>query len=376
MAEIELRNVGKAYGAQRVLEGVDATFEKGSFSVVFGRPVSGKSVLMRLIMGLEPVDGGQVWLQGGDVTRAPAGTRNIGYVPQSFALYPHFRVADNIAYPLTLAGRRRDEIRPKVERLAQKLRITHLLTKYPNQLSGGEKQRVALARGMIKDTTVFVLDDPLVGLDFKLREQLFVDLRDMLSEVDGTFVYTTSDPLETLALADQVYVLDDRRIQEQGPLEELYYRPRQVRTLQQLGFPAANLVPGELSQGECRTPLGAFPHAGEEATGPRQVWVGFRPESVRFTDGETGPGLRADALTALREDLGAETLIYFESAGHRLVGAWSNGGPAPVSTERFTFGVPADALLVYDRGSGESLDTFSDRRSPGEKTLSRGEVHV
>jgi ABC-type nitrate/sulfonate/bicarbonate transport system ATPase subunit len=182
-----MENIRKSYGSERVLDGVNLRFERGRFSVVLGSPVSGKSVLMRLIMGLEPPDNGRVFYRGQDVTAQPAGLRNFGYVPQSFALYPHYRVFDNIAYPLILAKKKTD-LKARVEKVAKKLRIDHLLSKYPNQLSGGEKQRVALARGRIKDSSVFILDDPLVGLDFKLRESLFVDLRDMLSEVEGSVI--------------------------------------------------------------------------------------------------------------------------------------------------------------------------------------------
>ena len=371
MAEIELRDVSKAYGEHRVLDRVSATFAQGSFSVLLGPPVSGKSVLMRLIMGLEPVDEGSVWLRGKDVTRTAAGTRHIGYVPQSFALYPHYRVIDNIAYPLALAGRSRDQIRPPIEKLAQKLKITHLLEKYPNQLSGGEKQRVALARGMIKDTSVFILDDPLVGLDFKLREQLFVDLRDMLSEVGGTFIYTTSDPLETLALADQVYILDEGRIQEHGPMDEMYYRPNHVRTLQLLGFPAANLISGEAQDGRCRTALGEFAVDLFDST-PRRLTVGFRAESIRFQTERSVEDLRATGRTLLQEDLGAETLIYFEAGGTRLVGAWSNAAPAPVRAEGFSFTVPGPELLLFDAETGERVIAGNARAGVAEARSAGG----
>lgn len=369
MAEIELVNVSKSYGPHRVLHGVSAAFARNRFSVVLGPPVSGKSVLMRLIMGLEPVGAGTVLLRGKDVTGEQAGTRCIGYVPQSFALYPHLRVGDNIAYPLTLAGRKRSEVRPQVETLARKLRITDLLEKYPNQLSGGEKQRVALARGMIKETSVFILDDPLVGLDFKLREQLFVDLREMLSEVDGTFIYTTSDPLETLALADHVFILDEGTLLEQGELNELYYRPRQVRTLQLLGFPAANLVPGELRGGRCRTALGEFSVPGFPG-GVQRVVVGFRPESILFGVPAGYQSLHGTGHAMLREDLGAETLIYFEVNGVRLVGAWSNGQATPVGGDTVPFAVPVEDLLCFDADTGENVFS-ADSLAAAAPTFSR-----
>jgi ABC-type sugar transport system ATPase subunit len=173
MAEVELQDISKSYARKSVLKKVDLQFEKGKFSVVFGSPVSGKSVLMRLIMGLESADSGSIFLRGREVTHHAAGVRNFGYVPQSFALYPHYRVFENIAYPLTLARKSKETIRQRVEPLTKKLRIEALLDKYPSQLSGGEKQRVALARGIVKDSDIFILDDPLVGLDFKLREQRF-----------------------------------------------------------------------------------------------------------------------------------------------------------------------------------------------------------
>jgi ABC transporter len=135
------------------------------------------------------------------------------------------------------------------------MKIDGLLDKYPNQLSGGEKQRVALARGIVKDSDIFILDDPLVGLDFKLREQLFVDLRLMLSEIDGTFIYTTSDPLETLALADDVFVLDQGEIVDQGSVDQVYEEPSSLRAFQLLGFPGANTMSGSLAHGICGLPL-------------------------------------------------------------------------------------------------------------------------
>jgi ABC-type sugar transport system ATPase subunit len=351
MFEVELENISKSYGSEPVLDGVNLRFERGRFSVVLGSPVSGKSVLMRLIMGLEPPDRGRVLYRGQEVTAQPAGLRNFGYVPQSFALYPHYRVFDNIAYPLILA-KKKANLQARVEKVAQKLRIDHLLSKYPNQLSGGEKQRVALARGMIKDSSVFILDDPLVGLDFKLRESLFVDLRDMLSEVEGSVIYSTSDPLETLALADDVFVLDDHRIIESGSLDQLYEEPHQARTLQILGVPAANFIEGKLTGRICTTPLGECEiEVAEETAASRAVRIGVRAEDIRFQDLGTSY-LLGEGRVLLREDLGAETLLYFEAGGLRFVGFWSNGEAAPIQEEQFKFGVDPSSLHVFDAGSG------------------------
>jgi ABC-type sugar transport system ATPase subunit len=356
MFEIELQNISKSYGSTTVLAGLDLAFEPGQFSVVLGSSVSGKSVLMRLIMGLESPDAGKVLFRGRDVTHEPAGWRNFGYVPQSFALYPHYRVFDNIAYPLALAKKDKNRTREQVHRVASKLKIEHLLQKFPVQLSGGEKQRVALARGMIKDSSVFILDDPLVGLDFKLREQLFVDLRDMLSEVEGSVIYTTSDPLETLALADRVYVLDGKRVIESGAINEVYDAPRQLRTLQLVGVPAPNLVSGQLIGKICQTPFGQCElEVSAETADPAPIQVGFRPEAVRLGE-ETVSPLSAEGKVLLREDLGAETLLYFESASSRLVAYWSNREAAPVSGDRFKFSIDPGSLHVFDGVTGKRLN--------------------
>jgi ABC-type sugar transport system ATPase subunit len=364
MVEVELQNISKSYARKKVLKKVDLKFEKGRFSVVFGSPVTGKSVLMRLIMGLEPADSGAILLRGNPVTHLPAGARNFGYVPQSFALYPHYRVFDNIAYPLTLARKSKEAIRKRVEPLAEKLRIHALLDKYPNQLSGGEKQRVALARGIVKDADIFVLDDPLVGLDFKLREQLFVDLRVMLSEIDGTFIYTTSDPLETLALADDVFILDTGEIIDQGTVDQVYEEPSSLRALQMLGFPGANTMPGELVGEVCRSPFGNFNVELIAAADPgpiREVTIGFRPEAVIFGSAATRPGtLSIDAQELLREDLGAETILYFEAAGGRYVGFWSNGLAAPQLEKVFRAGLGSRDLLIFETETGRQIGRGKD----------------
>ena len=356
MTEVELRNVSKKYGHKLVLENVCLQFEKGRFSLVLGPAASGKSVLMRLIMGLEAADSGEVWLRGKNLTRETAGARNFGYVPQSFALYPHYRVFDNIAYPLLLAKETKAGVRDRVELLARKLRIDRLLDKYPNQLSGGEKQRVALARGMIKDSSVFILDDPLAGLDFKLREQLFIDLRDMLGEVEGTFIYTTSDPLEAQALADDVYVLDDHRVIESGTLDRVYDSPMTLPSLQLLGYPAANVMPGEMQATICRTPLGEFEVELQDSfSDSKEIQVGFRPEAVEFGSAIATSALVTEARALLREDLGAETLLYFEAASCRFIGYWSNGSTPPITSDRFKVGIEHSDLLVFDRQSGRRI---------------------
>lgn len=378
-AAIELRGLAKRYGRKTVLDGLDLVLPPGQFSVVLGPPAGGKSVLMRLLIGLEQPDAGHIFFRGEDVTARSAGERYFGYVPQSFALYPHYTVYENIAYPLTLARRPAADIRRRVQEIAARLRIDHLLQKMPNLISGGEKQRVALARGVIRDAPVYVLDDPLVGLDFKLREQLFTDLRDMLasSAHGSTFVYTTSDPLETLAMADRVFVLDRGRVVDGGPVDEIYERPGHLRAFQLLGYPTANTFPGQALAGpapgtlRCRTALGDFtlePTPGAATDGvPRDgqaVTVGVRPEhlSVSFDPpadpASAGGCLEFTAAETLRENLGAEQLLYLDANGMPLVACWSDPS-RPLPPERagntLTVRIPPAALNVFDPADGHRL---------------------
>lgn len=323
---LEFQRIAKGYGRHTVLGDLDLAVPAGVFAVVFGPPASGKSVLARILMGLEKPDAGQVWLRGVDVTFSAPADRNIGYVPQSFALFPHLNVRDNIAYPLKLAGADRGETNAVVARAAEMLHITDLLAKRPDQLSGGQKQRVAIARGIAKRTDVFVLDDPLAGLDFKLRERLVDDLKTLQDQTSATFLYTTSDPLETLILADQVAILDSGRIVETGKPERLYSQPQHVRCMALLGFPRANLLEGELVPGpsgpSCQTVLFSIPIelTSREALGSGRVEVGFRPESLTLQRAESTASAATSSISfpatvLLREDLGGEEIVYLDCGG-------------------------------------------------------------
>ena len=226
-AIIELKNLMKTYrGKQPLLQNLNLTVEDKDFKVVFGLPGCGKSVLMRMIMGLERPDAGEVFLRGREVSNVNPGEHNIGYVPQSFALFPHQTVYQNIAYPLTIQKRPKDEIDAEVHRVAKMLSIEELLVKKPEQTSGGQKQRIAIARGIIKHTDLYIFDDPFVGLDFKLREQLVYDLRDLREKLDTTFVYTTSDSSEALQLSKSISILHSGRVMETSDPFTLYDAPQ------------------------------------------------------------------------------------------------------------------------------------------------------
>jgi ABC-type sugar transport system ATPase subunit len=363
---LQLEGISKTYGRTPVLTDLSFAANEGELTVVFGPPASGKSVLMRILTGLEKPDAGRIVLRGEDVTHEPPAERNIGYVPQSFALYPHLSVRSNIAYPLDLAGVPQAESREVVANAAAMLKIDEHLDKTPDQLSGGQKQRVAIARGIAKRTDLFVLDDPLAGLDFKLREQLVDDLRGLKTATGASVLYVTSDVIEAMTLADQMAVLSAGTIIESGVPERLYREPENVRTMALVGFPPANFLRGSLEQRGgtlwCTTSLFAFPTAlPSPANGHREVLVGVRPERIHLSHRKQ-EGARAEeralsfpATVMLREDLGGEDIVYLDADGVSLTMVDRDHYRGDDLDEQVTITLYPQQLALFDEATGASL---------------------
>jgi len=360
---VELREITKTYNQLPVLQDIRLAVEAGTFTVIYGLPTCGKSVLVRLLTGLEKPDKGQIFLRETEMTGVDPGERNIGYVPQSFALYPHYSVHDNIAYPLSLMKVPRNEIEATVRQVANQIKIDHLLDKRPDQLSGGEKQRVALARGIIKQTDIYVLDDPLVGLDFKLREQLFDDLRSMQESLQATFVYTTSDPLETLALADQVAILDGGRIVETGEVEQIYRTPQHVRSMELLGFPASNVLKGDiyLKDGRpwCQTGMFECPvHLidDRDISDVRQnMAVVIRPQDILLEFDQHTDYLTFQADITLRDDLGGEVIVHLDADDTSLTTLISHDHDHLIAQDVVTVGIHSSAVVLFTPETGQRI---------------------
>lgn len=361
MPSVEIQGVYKRYGRNEVLRDLSTLMEEGLFNVILGPPGSGKSLLLRLMTGLERPDRGRVVIDGRDVGNLSPGERNIGYVPQSFALYPHYRVFENIAYPLTLAGSSRRQAESSVHRIAEMLRIEPLLDKRPDQLSGGEKQRVAIARGLVKDTKLFVLDDPLTGLDFKLRERLFDDLRVMRETLGATFVYTTSDALEGLILADHIHLLSDGCIIEAGAVDEVYRSPQHLHSMQLLGFPQTNVLAGNLVRSNgtvtCRTDLFEVPVAltANDAAierGERPVRVCIRAEHLVLGEAPREGSVRFPVEVVLAEDLGGEFVVHLDAGDQRLITVLRHDCEVDLNGAVVSAQVAPETIIVFD---GERL---------------------
>jgi len=307
MAFLELKDIRKSFGDAHIIKGVDLAIEKGEFIVFVGPSGCGKSTLLRLIAGLEPITGGTLMLDGRDITHAPSGKRDLAMVFQSYALYPHMSVYDNMSFALKLAKVPADEIRRKVEAAAQKLNLSSYLQRTPRELSGGQRQRVAIGRAIVRAPKVFLFDEPLSNLDAALRGNTRVEIKKLHESLGATTIYVTHDQVEAMTLADRVVVLKDGLIEQVGSPLELYDRPVNQFVAQFIGMPSMNMLAA-----------GALPTLSQLTGGrlPQDGYLGVRPEGVRVRagGGEGLPG-RVDLVEAL----GSDTLIHVDVAGQTLI---------------------------------------------------------
>ena len=337
MAFLELKGVEKYFGEHRAIKGIDLTIEKGEFVVFVGPSGCGKSTLLRMIAGLETVDVGSVWLDGRDITKLPSSKRDLAMVFQSYALYPHMSVYDNMSFALMLAKTDPAVIREKVERAAKILNLTPYLQRTPKELSGGQRQRVAIGRAIVRSPKVFLFDEPLSNLDAALRGQTRVEIAKLHRELNGTTIYVTHDQVEAMTLAHRVVVLRDGQIEQVGTPLDLYYRPNNQFVAQFIGTPQMNMVSGaDVAQFE----------AGLTAPIPSGGYLGLRPESL--TLGAAGTG-QVQGRVDLVEALGAETLVYVTTpSGTQLVARQNSARNLPRVGDSVGLQVDAAAAHLFD----------------------------
>ena len=297
MAYLELKGIEKFFGEHRAIKGIDLEIQPGEFIVFVGPSGCGKSTLLRLIAGLEHIDGGQLNLDGRDITHLPSSKRDLAMVFQSYALYPHMSVYENMSFALKLAGESKKTINEKVTRAADILNLTDYLERTPGALSGGQRQRVAIGRAIVRAPKVFLFDEPLSNLDAALRGQTRVEIAQLHRDLGATTIYVTHDQVEAMTLADRVVVLRDGLIEQVGSPLELYDNPVNQFVAQFIGTPQMNVAPLAQLPAEVRAAAPAGADGGS---------MGLRPESVRLTEDGTG----VPATVVLVEALGAETLIY------------------------------------------------------------------
>jgi multiple sugar transport system ATP-binding protein len=250
MAKLQLRDVRKSYGAVNVIKGVDLEIDDGEFMVFVGPSGCGKSTLLRLIAGLEDITSGDMMFDGQRVNDLAPSKRGIAMVFQSYALYPHMNVYDNMAFGMKLQKAGADDIKVRVEKAARMLQIDHLLDRLPKQLSGGQRQRVAIGRAVVRDPRVFLFDEPLSNLDAALRVQTRLEIAKLHHEMQNvTMVYVTHDQVEAMTLADRICVLRDGLVMQVGTPTELYEKPNSIFVAGFIGSPKMNFLNGEIARG-------------------------------------------------------------------------------------------------------------------------------
>ncbi len=317
MTAVSLTDIRKSYGNVDVIHGIDLEIEQGEFVVFVGPSGCGKSTLLRMIAGLEEITGGTMMIDGNRVNDTPPSKRGIAMVFQSYALYPHMTVYDNMAFGMRIARESREEIDRRVRNAAEILQLTQYLDRLPKALSGGQRQRVAIGRAICRNPKVFLFDEPLSNLDAALRVATRIEIAKLSESMpDTTMIYVTHDQVEAMTLADRIVVLSAGHIEQVGAPMELYRRPNNLFVAKFIGSPAMNIIPATIAEAGATTRLtlesGAsvsVPIATDPSEKGKTAHFGVRPEDLVVT---TGKDFLFEGHVALIEALGEVTLIYIE----------------------------------------------------------------
>ena len=307
MGAITLQSVEKWFGDIQVIKGIDLEIGSGEFVVFVGPSGCGKSTLLRLIAGLEEISRGGLRIGGTDATAQPPAKRGLAMVFQSYALYPHMTVRENMGFSLKNAGRPKDEIASKVAEAAKILKLEQFLERRPKELSGGQRQRVAIGRSIVRAPAAFLFDEPLSNLDAALRVEMRYEIAKLHQSIGATMIYVTHDQVEAMTLADRIVVLDNGRVAQVGSPRELYRRPANLFVAQFIGSPKMNVL-ACVAEGQEYRIEGGRPgqYGGEE----RAVNLGVRPEHISL--GEVGAG-QLDGMVDVCEYLGADTNVIVDA---------------------------------------------------------------
>jgi multiple sugar transport system ATP-binding protein len=325
MANVKLKGISKSFGAVHIIKGIDLQIEHGEFVVFVGPSGCGKSTLLRLIAGLETASGGVLEIGGRQVNDLPPKDRGIAMVFQSYALFPHLSVFDNIAFGLNLAGVSKDEVAHKVRQAAQILKMENLLSRKPKELSGGQRQRVAIGRAIVRNPEVFLFDEPLSNLDAALRVNTRAEIAKLHRDLGATMVYVTHDQVEAMTLADKIVVLEAGQVRQVGAPLELYHLPKNQFVAGFIGSPKMNFLPVTITAVQAGGITVSAPDWGGEYVIPVEssgavvgaaASLGIRPEHIAVGE---GGGLNVQGKVGLVERLGHETFIEMVTpAGHTL----------------------------------------------------------
>ncbi|SKA28309.1 ABC transporter ATP-binding protein [Consotaella salsifontis] len=353
-AQIEFVDVQKYYGTYHALKSINLTVEKGSFVALVGPSGCGKTTLLRSLAGLEKISGGEIRIVGERMNDVPPRKRDIAMVFQSYALYPHMTVEQNLTYSLRIRGMKKKEARKAAEDVAATTELSHLLKRYPRELSGGQRQRVAMSRAIIRDPKAFLFDEPLSNLDAALRVHMRKEIRTLHERLGATSVYVTHDQIEAMTMADRVVLMKEGRIEQQGAPLELYDRPINRFVAGFIGSPAMNFVPATVGADGQSLVLDlpgnqTLPYPGRLEPS-RRVVAGLRPEHLV-------PASGTDALIRLplrgAEATGATTFLFTESDPELAVVL--NGRNTIKVGEELGLMIDPALIHLFDEKTGERL---------------------
>ncbi|MBN3847534.1 sn-glycerol-3-phosphate ABC transporter ATP-binding protein UgpC [Paraburkholderia sp. Ac-20342] len=356
MGAIALKNLEKTFESVKVIQNIDIDIADGEFVALVGPSGCGKSTLLRIIAGLEEATSGDVRISGKSVSRLSARDRNIAMVFQSYALYPHMNVAENMSFNLKLAGESKARIKERVTEAARMMDLTALLERRPAQLSGGQRQRVAMGRAVVRQPEAFLFDEPLSNLDAKLRVQMRAEIKALHQKMRTTSIYVTHDQIEAMTLADRIVVLNGGRIAQQGSPMELYRRPANRFVATFIGSPAMNLL--EATVEKIADGFAARFAGGGRAVLPaasvsegQTVTVGIRPEALSLERSEN----RMAATVEIIEPTGAQTHLLLNVASERIT-AVVDGALDFTVGQALQIAMSSNQLHVFDSHSGERLN--------------------
>jgi multiple sugar transport system ATP-binding protein len=353
MASVSFRDIRKSFGKVEVIHGIGFDIGDGEFVVLVGPSGCGKSTLLRMLAGLEEITGGEIHIDGRVVNDLESKDRDIAMVFQSYALYPHMTVRENMGFSLRLRNAERTTTDERVQRAAQILNLDQLLERYPRELSGGQRQRVAMGRAIVRDPKVFLFDEPLSNLDAKLRVAMRAEIKALHQRLKTTTVYVTHDQIEAMTMADRIVVMHDGIVEQIGTPLELFDKPGNLFVAQFIGSPAMNVLPGTLrrgADGACVEALGArWPVPGTvHGDDGQAVHYGIRPGDLSLADS----GIAAKVFVV--EPTGAETEVLLQVGDAQLT-LVMHGRTSSRPDDTVYLSVAAAHAHVFDRASGKRL---------------------
>jgi multiple sugar transport system ATP-binding protein len=329
MAQVSLRGITKSFGDVQIIKGVDLEIADGEFCVFVGPSGCGKSTLLRMIAGLEDITSGSLAIGGKEMAYVEPADRGVAMVFQSYALYPHMTVKENITFGLRMTGYKPADIEPRLKRAADMLQLSQLLERKPSQLSGGQRQRVAIGRAIVREPDVFLFDEPLSNLDAALRVQMRTEIGKLHADLGATMIYVTHDQVEAMTMADKIVVLNAGVIEQVGSPLELYHRPRNMFVAGFIGSPKMNFIAATAEQGDDGRIGVSLPDGGKvvlegqgvRLSGRQQVTLGVRPEHLLLGGAEAG----LKATVRLAEYLGSESMFYAQLADGSEIAVKADG---------------------------------------------------